>query len=84
MERVNSKEIDPIYYDADFHARVVKEYETLLEIAKAEGDVKWINDIKSDRVFDENGYFIGLKADMIKTEDVYPTLEKIKGGEDDN
>lgn len=86
MPTVNSKDIDPIYYDDDFHARVVKEYETMLEIAEAEGDKKWIDDINSDRVFDENGYFVGLTADMIKVDDVYPpTLTKLNDeDEDDN
>lgn len=60
MIRVNSKDVDGIFYDADYHAMVVKEYEDIIKLAKETGDTKLLEETNSQRIFDENGFFVGI------------------------
>lgn len=60
MIRVNSRDVDPIFYNADYHAMVVKDYEDIIKLAKETGDTKLLEETNSQRIFDENGFFVGI------------------------
>lgn len=80
MIRVNSKDVDPIFYNADYHAMVVKVYEDIINLAKETGDTKLLEETNAQRIFDENGFFVGIGR---YKEEYSPTLTKIED-EDDN
>lgn len=80
---VNSKDVDPIYYDPDYHAMIVKDYEDIIALAKEIGDTKLLEETNSQRIFDENGFFIGIG----RYREDYPNIEdflqyKKDGGDD--
>lgn len=59
MIKVNSKEVDPVFYDSEFHMQEVFNLKTVIN--DAHGDKEMLKRIHDRMVVDENGYFLCLE-----------------------